>query len=85
MDRAMAELRSMCADVLSGVDAESDLCLLVIAPTMAAATDMLGLMGGICGRKGWWRHWWKCVQEFGGSGGVYGMRTVACAVLYYML
>ena len=84
MERAIAELRSMFVEGLAGEDAESDLCLLAIKPAMAAA-DMLGLVGGICGREGWWRHWWRCVREADGSGGMDGMRMVACVVLYYML
>ena len=85
MERAMAELRSMFVEGLVGEDAESDLCLLAIAPPDMAATDMLGLVGGICAREGWWRHWWKCVREADGSGGVYETWMVACAVLYYTL
>ena len=84
MERAMAELRSMFVEGLVGENVESDLCLLAIKPAMAAA-DMLGLVGGICAREGWWRHWWKCVREADGSGGVYETWMVACAVVCYTL
>jgi len=85
MERAMAELRSMFVEGLAGEDAESDLCLLAIAPPAMAATDMLRLLSGFSGRDGWWRHWWRCVREADGSGCVYDMQMVACAVLYYTL
>jgi len=56
IDRAIAELRSMFVEGLAGGDAESDLCLLAIAPPAMAATDMLGLLSGFAGVEGWWRH-----------------------------
>jgi len=85
MDRAIAELRSMFVEGLVGEDEEEALCLFVIPPAMAAANDMLRLLSGFAGVEGWWRHWWRCVRDFDGSGCVYDMQMVACAVLYYTL